>query len=108
MTTMTFDTPLTSYQQDIVAWAKQQAALVRSGQFDLLDLEHIADEIEDVGKSEARELESRLAVLICHLLKFQYQQERNRGASWENTIREQRKRIVLRLKKNAQPQGFFY
>lgn len=48
----------TRYEQDIVAWAREQAALLRAGRVDLLDLEHIADEIEDVGKSEQRELVS--------------------------------------------------
>lgn len=40
----------TSYESDVVAWAKEQAALIRAGQFDQLDLTHIAEEIEDVGK----------------------------------------------------------
>ena len=64
---------LTRYEQDIVAWANEQATFVRNKQFDLLDLEHIAEEIEDVGKSEQRELASRMAVLLCHLLKWKYQ-----------------------------------
>jgi len=53
-----------SYDRDVVLWAQEQAALLRSGQFSKLDLEHIADEIEDVGKTEKRELASRMAVLI--------------------------------------------
>lgn len=60
------------YEQDIVAWANQQAAFIRAGRFDLLDLEHIADEIEDVGKSERRELISRMAELLAHLLKWHF------------------------------------
>lgn len=87
-----------SYETDVVAWANEQARLIRSGQFDLLDLEHIAEEIEDVGKSEQRELASRMAVLLAHLLKWQCQPER-RGSSWERTIRHQRERIVLALKR---------
>jgi hypothetical protein len=86
----------TSYETDVVAWASEQARLIRAGQFDALDLEHIAEEIEDVGKSEQRELASRMAVLLAHLLKWQYQPER-RGASWENTIRAQRKEISYGL-----------
>lgn len=86
----------TSYETDVVAWASEQARLIRAGQFDALDLEHIAEEIEDVGKSEQRELASRMAVLLAHLLKWQYQPER-RGASWENTIRAQRKEIAYGL-----------
>jgi hypothetical protein len=46
---------VTTYNQDIVAWAQEQAGFIRAGRFELLDLEHIADEIDDVGKSEARE-----------------------------------------------------
>ena len=85
------------YETDVVAWANEQARLMRAGRFDLLDVEHIAEEIEDVGKSEQRELANRMAVLLAHLLKWQYQPER-RGSSWEITIREQRKAILRRLK----------
>ncbi|MFY9260178.1 MAG: DUF29 domain-containing protein [Gallionella sp.] len=86
-----------SYETDIVAWANKQAWLIRHKQFDLLDIEHLAEEIEDVGKSEQRELASRMAVLIAHLLKWQFQPER-RGVSWERTIREQRKALDFHLK----------
>lgn len=65
-----------SYEADIVAWANEQAWLVRNKKFELLDIEHIAEEIEDVGKSEQRELASRMAVLLCHFLKWQYQPAR--------------------------------
>ena len=85
-----------AYEKDIVAWANEQAKLLRAGHYDLLDLEHIAEEIEDVGKSEQRELANRMAVLLAHLLKWQFQPGR-RGASWERTIREQRRAIDKRL-----------
>jgi Domain of unknown function DUF29 len=87
-----------SYNADIVAWANEQAGLIRAGRLDQLDLEHIADEIEDVGKSEQRELENRMAVLLTHLIKWQYQPER-RGRSWRLTIIDQRDSIARRLKK---------
>ena len=85
------------YDQDVVAWATEQARLIRSGQFDKLDVEHIADEIEDVGRSEKRELASRMAVLLAHLLKWQFQPT-HRGASWERTMREQRKQVLRKLR----------
>ncbi len=88
----------TRYETDVVAWADEQSALIRAGRFDLLDLEHIAEEIEDVGKSEQRELASRMAVLLAHLLKWQYQPERQ-GNSWQAAIRDQRKGIERRLRK---------
>ena len=85
------------YEQDIVAWANEQARLLRAGRFDLLDLEHIAEEIEDVGKSEQRAIVSHLSVLLAHLLKWRFQPDR-RGNSWRRTIAAQRKEIHLEIK----------
>ena len=97
---------ITSYESDIVAWAREQAALIRAGRFEHLDLAHIADEIEDVGKSETRELANRMAVLLGHLLKWQYQpKKRETGFSWILTIKDQRKRIAVRLKKTPSLQS---
>ena len=72
----------TTYEKDIVAWATEQAYLLRSGQLSAIDIEHIAEEIEDVGKSEQRELSSRMTVLLAHLLKWQFQPS-HRCSSWE-------------------------
>lgn len=87
-----------TYEKDIVAWAQEQAKLLRSGQFSQLDLEHIAQEIEDVGKSEQRELASRMAVLMAHLLKWEFQPAL-RSTSWQLTIRDQRIQINKRLQR---------
>jgi hypothetical protein len=87
----------TTYENDIVAWAKEQAYLLRSGKLSVLDIEHIAEEIEDVGKSEQRELASRMSVLLSHLLKWHYQPERQ-SSSWQRTVKEQRKAVLRRLK----------
>ena len=97
--------PLHSYEGDVLAWANEQAALLREGRFDLLDIEHLADEIEDVGKSEHRELDSRMVLLIAHLLKWKFQPKR-RGASWKSTIEVQRKRIHIRLRKTPSLKPF--
>jgi hypothetical protein len=86
-----------SYESDVVAWANQQAWLLRNKKFDLLDLEHLAEEIEDVGKSEQRELASRMAVLLQHLLKWHYEAARQ-GTSWQLTIKNHRERVKRRLK----------
>ena len=88
---------LHSYDRDIVAWANEQARLLREGQFSKLDIEHLAEELEDVGKSEKRELRNRMAVLLAHLLKWQYQTG-YQGNSWRRTIREQRRGILACLK----------
>lgn len=92
------------YETDIVAWANEQARLIRAGRFDLLDLEHIAEEIEDVGKSEQRELASRMAVLLAHLLKWKFQPERQ-GNSWARTIKAQRKEVLYLLDETPSLRG---
>ncbi|WP_343730692.1 DUF29 domain-containing protein [Duganella sp.] len=79
----------TLYDEDVVAWAVQQVHLLRSGLWSQLDIDNIAEEIEDVGKSEKRELRHRLAILVEHLIKWKWQ-PRRRGSSWMTTIRIQR------------------
>jgi hypothetical protein len=88
----------TPYEKDVVAWAMEQAAMLRAGKLASIDIEHIAEEIEDVAKSEQREFASRMSVLLAHLLKWQHQPER-RGNSWLATIRIQRAAIERRLRK---------
>ena len=87
------------HRQDFRAWTRQQADLIRSGRFAELDAVNLIDEIEDMGGSRERELESRLGVLLAHLLKWRYQPDR-RGRGWRLTIAEQRRRIARLLKRN--------
>jgi hypothetical protein len=87
------------YDSDFFQWIQCNAALLRSGQFDQADIQHIAEELEDMGKSERRGLESRLEVLLQHLLKWQAQPNR-RGASWRNTIALQRRKLTKRLRES--------
>jgi len=87
-----------AYEQDFYSWALDQAALLRDGKFDQLDFEHLVEEIEDMGNRHYDQLESRLAVLFMHLLKWMYEPS-HRGVSWITTIREQRRMIPHHLKK---------
>ncbi|HVV69555.1 MAG TPA: DUF29 domain-containing protein [Gammaproteobacteria bacterium] len=77
------------YDKDFYAWTIHNAELIRQKKFQEIDVAHIAEELESMGKSEKRELASRLAVLIAHLLKWQHQPAR-RGKSWKFTIKAQR------------------
>jgi len=89
----------TLYERDFYAWANEQASLLRAGRLSAADIAHIAEEIDSMGRSERRELTSRLAVLLTHLLKWQAQPER-RGRSWELTILEQRREVASVLEDN--------
>ena len=60
---------LAGYDEDFALWSGEQAELVRSGRFDKFDAENIAEEIESVGNSERYEIDSRMEVLLGHLLK---------------------------------------
>ena len=88
----------TPYQSDVIAWAREQAALLRSGKLSEIDAQNIAEEIEDVGKSEHRALASHLSVLVAHLLKWKFQAS-HRGRSWRLTIDAQRDEIAVLLSK---------
>ena len=77
------------YDEDFLLWTEKTARLLRAGRLDELDIEHIAEEIEDMGKSQRRELESRLRVLLAHLLKWGWQRDK-RSNSWKATVANQR------------------
>ena len=90
------------YDQDFFEWKVRNAELLRAGRFEEIDVEHIAGEIEDMGKGEQRELESRLVVLLAHLLKWRAQPERRRS-SWRPTTNTQRREIRRMAPQDARP-----
>jgi hypothetical protein len=93
------ETRRVGYDEDLYAWSLQQAALLRARQADALDWENLAEEIAAVGGSDRRKLESRLCVVLLHLLKWQAQPAL-RGASWRKTLRTQRREIRKLLKQS--------
>jgi Domain of unknown function DUF29 len=80
------------YDRDFLAWTEQQAALLRAGRLDQLDLDNLAEELDTMGRSEWSELENRLEVLLMHMLKWDCQPAR-RSRGWKSTMREQRNAI---------------
>ena len=87
------------YDTDFYAWVNQQVNFLHSGKFSETDMDNIVEEIEEMGKSIARALESRLEILLMHLLKWQYQPS-HRSKSWRITIVEQRLALAKLLRKN--------
>ncbi|MFN8489238.1 MAG: DUF29 domain-containing protein [Caldilineaceae bacterium] len=88
--------PQTLYERDFYAWTQQQAALLQAEELEKLDLPNLFEEIEAMGRSQRKEVTSRLIVLLMHLLKLRYQ-KRTHTNSWRNTIRTQRREIELEL-----------
>ena len=85
------------YETDVVAWAEAQAEALRAGRLDELDLENLAEEIADVGRREARAVESHLETLVMHLLKWRHDPD-HRSRSWEGMIRVARGKIANLLR----------
>ncbi len=80
------------YEQDYYRWLEQTALHLRKQAFDQLDLENLIEEIEDMGRSEKRAIESNLRVVLLHLLKWKCQPQQRSG-SWRGSITEHRIRI---------------
>ena len=87
------------YEADFYAWTQEQAELLRHHQWSKLDLPNLIEEIESLGKQQRQELRNRLSILIGHLLKWHYQQQR-RSRSWLATIRIQRRETQELLQEN--------
>jgi hypothetical protein len=87
------------YDTDAYSWALEQARLIREGRWDAVDLDNVAEEIESVGKSQYDALESALARVIQHMLKWDVQDSK-RTRSWISSIDVHRVRAELRLKRN--------
>jgi hypothetical protein len=92
------------YERDYYTWALGQAKALRAHSGKALDWENLAEEVEGLARSEARELKSRLEILLVHLLKWRYQPAK-RSRSWRLTIREQRQRVVQVLEESPGLKG---
>jgi hypothetical protein len=80
------------YDQDYAAWLFETASRLRAGKLNAVDIANLAEELEDMGRSEKRAVDSNLEVLLRHLLKYQYQPQL-RSNSWRFTILEHRDRL---------------
>ena len=81
--------PNTLYEQDFYLWIQTTVQQLKENKLNEIDIPNLIEEIESMGRSEKRELKSRLIVLLMHLLKWHYQPEK-RSESWRSTITEQR------------------
>jgi hypothetical protein len=81
------------YEADETAWLEAMAHLVRDGQLAELDYPHLAKYLEDMACRDKREVESRLALLIAHVLKWQYQPEK-RSSGWRVTMELQQQELT--------------
>lgn len=88
------------YERDFIAWCEDTIIKLKARKFDTLDLDNLIEEIESLAKRDRRELESRLDVLLNHLLKRCYIPTPENYRGWELTIREQRKELQRLLRQS--------
>lgn len=94
-----------TYDQYFSQWAKDTAQLLREKRWSALDIEHLIEEVEDLGKIERRALSCQLERMLIHLLKWCYQPER-RSDSWIDSINDSRVQILKILKDNPSLKNF--
>lgn len=82
------------YDADFLAWTEEQARLLREASRERInapiDWENVAEEIESMGRSEVRAVESALVRVIEHLLKLELSPVAEPCGGWRRTVREQR------------------
>lgn len=102
------ETPLVPnlYEQDFCLWLEQTVKFLKENNFSALDRDHLIEELESMGRSEKRAIESNLRVLLMHLLKYQYQPS-HRSNSWLATIEEHRIRINKDMKVSLSLKRYF-
>ncbi len=86
----------TLYDTDFVEWTAHTAELLRQRRFGEVDLEHVIEEIEDMGKRDFRSAQSELRRMLMHLIKHKIQPERG-GTSWRGSIVSARREILDEL-----------
>ena len=91
------------YEQDFYAWSKAQADLLRAGRFSDLDLEHLIEEVDDLGEALYRSACSRVRTIIEHLLKLQFSPAAGPRPGWIETLYTQRSDLEGELTQSLRP-----
>ncbi len=95
------------YHQDFVVWCEDTVAKLKDRDFDGLDSEALIEEIESLGLRDKRELESRLRILVAHILKRLYIQSSYDYRDWQNTIADQRREMELLIEQSPSLKNYF-
>ena len=94
----------TLYERDFAAWSQQQAealrAAARGGSNQPLDWENLAEEIEDLGRSQCSALRSQIMRIIQHLVKLEYSPSVEPRNGWRRSILLARLQAQKRIEEN--------
>jgi hypothetical protein len=87
------------YEDDFYAWTQHQAEVLRTMPIsdNRFDREHVAEEIEDLGKSERDAVRSQIRRIIEHFLKLAYSPAQAPRFDWMETIVDARQQLFDKL-----------
>src|SRR4051794_33793470 len=80
------------YIADETAWLDAMADLIGAQAYAELDYTNLREYLTDMARRDRREVESRLVVLLLHILKWVHQPD-HRSRSWRGSILEQRQEL---------------
>lgn len=86
-----------TYETDFLRWTQEQSALLRAGKWAELDQEHIAEELEDMGREQKLALQSLLRQILLHLVKLQHSPAAAPRSKWTEEIIEFRDQAQARI-----------
>jgi len=98
------------YEKDFQIWIDSTIQYLKNRQFESLDIEHLIEELNGLGKSEQNALKSNLMILLTHLLKakVQFDAPDTMKMSWYNSIIEHRQRVLSSLEDTPSLKGFLF
>ncbi|WP_414563032.1 MULTISPECIES: DUF29 domain-containing protein [unclassified Anabaena] len=96
---LTSNTNKALYEQDFYLWIQTTVKFLKERNLEQLDIDNLLEEIDSMGRSEKKELKTRLIVLIEHLLKLQFWilEKDDNARGWRTTVVEQRRQILYIL-----------
>ena len=96
------------YDRDWQLWIEQTIQQLQNQEFESLDIEHLIEELVDLGKSERNSLKSNLTILLAHLLKLMVQHDvpDSMKGSWYSSVLEHRQRVLNNLTDNPSLKNF--
>jgi hypothetical protein len=97
---------MSDYETDFYAWTQAQASAIRAKDVAALDIDHLAEEVEDLGRAVRKGISSQLERLLLHLLKWQYDPATDPRRLWRVSIRHARREIADDLAENRSLHGY--
>ncbi|WNZ27330.1 DUF29 domain-containing protein [Leptolyngbya sp. NK1-12] len=87
------------YEQDFNLWIEKTIRQLQNHEFESLDIEHLVEELVDLGRAEKNVLKGNLMILLAHLLKLKVQHDApdNMKRSWYSSVLEHRQRVLNNL-----------